>query len=231
MKKFLAIVTIFIVTVGTSHSQSTYQIKEAMDFFRTNRMQTGGWRSDLTEDNIKGSPYLNDEFINGTIYTTSKLQYVNIPLRYNIYNDDMEFKSPDESVLAMAAPEIVEKAEFGDYKMAYIPFANAKKIRNGFFIILEEGKASLYERARVLFKEPEEPGAYKEAEPAKFVRKANTYYVRIGKEQAQLVSSKKELLSVFPDHSDEIATFIKKNKVKPSKPETLIKLVQYYNTL
>jgi hypothetical protein len=46
-----------------------------------------------------------------------------------------------------------------------------------------------------------------------------------------LITKKKDLEEAFPDHKDEISGFIKKNKVKPNKPELLKELVQYYNSL
>jgi len=230
MKTFINTLLILLSTVSLSYSQS-YQIGQAMDLFRQSKMQSGDWSKMLTESDIEGSPYLDDEFINGTMYTTSKVQYNDIALRYNIYNDNLEFKTPDDKVLAMAAPEIVEKVELGDDILAYIPYSNVKKIRRGFFKLLVEGKASLYAKPMVSYTDPVEPAAYSEAQPAKFSRKPDTYYIRIEMEQAKLVSKKKELLAAFPDHSKEIAAFIKKNKVKPTKPEKLIKLVQYYNSL
>jgi hypothetical protein len=194
-------------------------------------MQSGDWSKTLAESDIEGSPYLNDDFVDGIIFTTSKFQYEKVPLRYNIYNDNLEFKTPDDQVMAIAAPEIVEKVYLGDEVMIYSPYSNAKRIRRGFFKIMEEGKASLYARQIVQYSDPVEPGAYKEAEPAKFTRKPDAYYIRIGIEQAQLVSNKKELLAAFPDHSEKIAAFVKKNKVKPTKPEKLLDLVKYYNSL
>jgi len=225
--------TLFLILSSfiVSYSQASYQIAQAVDFFRLNKMQSGDWSKSLSESDIEGTPYLNDDFIEGTIYTTSKFQYEEVPLRYNIFNDNLEFKTPEDQVLAVAAPEIIERVQLGDDVMIYGPYSNAKKIRRGFFKVLEEGKASLYARQNVLFSDPVEPGAYKEAEPAKFTRKPDSYYIRIGNEQAKLVSNKKELLAAFPDHSDKIASFIKKNKVKPTKPEKLLALVQYYNSL
>ncbi|MCD6353908.1 MAG: hypothetical protein J7L95_00005 [Prolixibacteraceae bacterium] len=231
MKKYLLTISLIITFFGTSYSQEIYQIRQAMDFFRSNKLQTGEWRNTLTESDIEGSPYLNNDFLNGTIYTTSKFRFENVPLRYNIYNDQLEFRTPDNEVQAMAAPEIVEKVEFGTTKMAYIPYSNVKKIRRGFFTVLLEGKASLYQRAEVVFKDATEPGAYKEAEPAKFIRKPNTYFIRIGMEQAKRVGNKKELVDLFPDHKKEIAAFIKKNKIKTNKPDSLKKLVVFYNSL
>ena len=35
--------------------------------------------------------------------------FTEISLRLNIYNDEMEFKSPDGNIAAIATPEIVEK--------------------------------------------------------------------------------------------------------------------------
>ena len=232
MKRYIMSAFFFLIAINFSFSQDMYQIREAMDFFRTNQLHSGEWKNTLTEENdIKGSPYLNNEFVTGTIYTTTKQKFVDVPLRYNIFNDQMEFKTPENQIMAMAIPEIVETVELGGYKMVYIPYSNAKKIRQGFFRVEVEGDASLYSRSEIVFKKAEKSGAYKEAEPPKFINKPDSYYIRIGMEQAKKVVNKKELLEMFPDHQNEIATFIKKNKIKTGKPESLIKLVQYYNSL
>lgn len=212
-------------------AQSVYDIRDAVDFINRNKVIQGDWKAQLGARDIEGSPYLNDEFVDGTIYTTQKLQYNNVPLRYNIFNDNLEFLTEDEQELALSAPEIVEKAEIGEHTMAYLPYYNSKKMKRGFFIVLEEGEASLYERLNLFYQEPTEAAAYKDPEPAKFLRRPDTYFIRIGKEAAVLVDNKKALLAAFPDHQDEIAAFIKKNKTKTSKPEKLQELVKYYNSL
>ena len=171
MKTFLITLLILFSSIGVSFSQVDYQISSAMDFFRANKMATGEYKNQLTESDIQGSPYLNDDFLNGIVFTTSKIQFVDIPLRYNIYNDDIEFKTHDNKILAMSTPEIIEKVKFGEYTMVYIPYASAKKMRRGFFVLLEDGAAKLYARPQVHYRQPEEPGAYKEATPAKFLEK------------------------------------------------------------
>ena len=180
---------------------------------------------------IEGSPYLDDEFIKGSVFTKSKTEFVGVPLRYNVYNDDIEFMAEEDVIKALAAPEMTEKIEFGDYKIMYLPFIVVKKIKNGYFISLEEGKASLFSKPKVIFQEAKKAGAYVDAEPAKFIKKSDEYYIRIGMEAARPVTSKSDLYDVFPDHKKEIKSFIKDNKVKPHKREKLKKLVQYYNSL
>jgi len=231
MKKYWLTITIMCLFTGIITAQSNYELRQAMDLFKTNKMLRDDSRGLLSEKDFQGSPYLDDNFVKGSVYTTSKTEYVDVPLRYNIYNDQIEFKTGDNRVQALAVPESIEKIEFGNYKMVYIPYSISKKVRRGFFVTLAEGKASLYEKPRVTFKEATEAGAYKEAEPAKFVRNTDEYYIRVGENQAKLVGNKNDLLEVFPDHQKQLETFIKKNKIKPNKPESLKELVKYYNSL
>ena len=217
--------------ISGAQYQLNYEIRETMDFYRSNKLIDGSMKSKFTEKDIMGSPYLNDEFVNGSVYTIQKLMYSDVPLRFNIYNDDIEFKTPTGEVMALSAPEILEKAEFGNFQMVYSPYLQTNKIKKGFFVVLEQGKASLYSKPVIFFQEPTQPAAYKEAEPPKFVRKADEYYIRIGTEQAVLINNKKDLIEAFPDNQDKIESFISKNKIKTNKPAGLKEVVQFYNSL
>lgn len=233
--KYTFFILLFLATVQCGFAQNynfDYVTREALDFYRANKMMSGEWKSGtLTATDIQGSPYLNDEFINGSIYTTQKQVFVDVPVRYNIFNDQLEFKTGTGEIQALAAPEIVERVEFGDYKMEYLPYTYSQKIRKGFFIVLAEGKASLYAKKDVVFKEAEPPGAYKEPVPPRFVKGSDKYFIRVGGVEAKIVGNKKDLQEVFPDHIKEVETFIKKNKIKAGNPESLKKLVEYYNSL
>lgn len=233
MKNYFLTLFFAINLVSFSYAQLplSYELRETIDFYTTNKFTGESWKNELTAKDIAGSPYLNDEFINGSIYTIQKQQYIGIPLRYNIFNDDLEFKTPENEVQALATPEIVEKAVFGTTQMVYLPYTLSGKIKKGFFVVMEDGKASLYAKPGISFKPPTEPAAYKEAEPAKFVKKPDEYYIRIGAEQAVPISSKKDLISAFSDNKDKIESFINKNKIKTNKVEGLKEVVKYYNSL
>lgn len=229
MKQLLLILILFIS--HTAHTQTNYELSKAMDFFQTQKIFSGENKNILTESDIEGSPYLTQEFITGSVFTSSKVQYQDVPLRYNVYNDEMQFKSPDGVISAIAAPEIIEKITFGDYTMEYIPFINSKKIRRGFFILIEDGDSKLYARPNVDYNAPEPAAPFKDPEPAKFIEKPHTYYIRVGMEAAQMLESKKDVEAIFPDHKKEIADFIKKNKVKHRNEDKLKELVKFYNSL
>ncbi|MCA1758954.1 MAG: hypothetical protein LC658_04210, partial [Bacteroidales bacterium] len=203
---------------------------KAMDSYRSTKLIGGGLNA-LTEKDIEGSPYLNNDFISGKVITTTNAEYVDIPLRFNIYNDQIEFKTEGEEIMILAASEIIEKIEFGEYKIFYAPYSYAKKIKRGFFIVMEGGKADLYAKPEIKFIEATKPLAYQEAQPAKFNRRSDSYYIRIGMDEAKLVENKKTLVDIFPDNKDKIEEFIKKNKTKTNDPESLKELVQFYNSI
>lgn len=222
--------TLLITFVFAAWGQS-YDLREAIDFFRNYQLQTGENKTTLTETNIEGSPYLNDEFVTGTIFTYQNIEYQGIPLRYNAYSRQLEFKTPDGQVLALSAPEIVERAELGETILSYIPYRTGKRVDKSFFILLHTGKVSLYARPEVEFIEAKEAAAYKDPEPPKFEKRPDSYYLRIAQDAAVKIENKKQLIGFLPDHHEHIEAFIKKNKIKTSKKEKLIELIDYYNSL
>lgn len=235
MKRLLILLGITVLCFTTSMAQisfySAYEIKQAVELLNFNRRHSGDISNFLTEANVEGTPYLNDDFIEGSVFTTSKTQFVDVPLRYNIYNDQIEFQLGENPVQALAAPETIELIEYGDFVFEYVPYTNAKKIKRGFFVVEEKGNAALYSKPQVIFENAKKPGAYQDAVPARFLKRPDEYYIRVGKEPAMLISKKKDLEEAFPDHKKEIAAFIKKNKVKPNDFEKIKELVQYYNSL
>jgi len=235
MKSILSIL-IVLASIASSIAQSSYnkdsyKILNRMDFFTTYKAGRGDLKTVLEENDIKGTPYLSSEFVTGSIYTKTKQKYIDIPLRYNAYNDEMEFKSADGKIQALGTPDIIEAVEYDDNIMVYIPYTNNKKIKNGFFKVLVGGEVSLFSKPEIIFKQAGEPNAYDNAKPAEFVRRPDTYYIKVGTEQAKKVGSKKDLLEILPEYKKEVSTFIKKNKVKPSEADKLIELIKYYNSL
>lgn len=213
------------------YAQTTYEILQAVDFFSINKLERGDWKRVLTETDIEGSPYLNDEFKEGTVFMTSKTKFVEMPLRYNIFNDQVEFRSDDGSLMVLSVPEVIEKVEFGETTLEYSVYSQLNKVRRGFFVVLEKGEASLYSRPRVTFEDARKPGAYSEAKPPRFIKRPDEYYIRIGKEPAELISKKKDIEELFTEHEKEMQEFIRKNKININRPEDLIKVVQFYNSL
>ena len=233
MKTKILSFTTFILVGLSAAAQYTYNYNAipVMDYFRIEQMTEEKLTKVLTEENIEGSPYLEKEFRTGAIYTTSKQKVVDIEIRYNIYNDDLEFKNPDNQIMAINDPGTIELADFGAYQMSYLPYETGGKVKNAFFKIIEKGTASLYAKPDVFFQKEEQGDGIKPGKPAQFISKPDVYYISVDEQPAIKISRKKDLLNVFQQHENAMASFIKKNNIKPSDVDQLRELVQFYNTL
>jgi hypothetical protein len=167
----------------------------------------------------------------GSIYTQNKQQFLNIPVRYNIYTDNIEYILGAGRVLQLEAPESVEKVEFGSYKLIFIPEEKQRPKDAGFFIVLVEGKVSLLSKPEIRLKKPTPPGGYVEQEPPLLVRKPDTFYLKTSSNQILPVRSKNGLVSAFSDNKEKMSQYMKKNKIKLSDSESLTELIRYYNSL
>ncbi|MBO3100228.1 hypothetical protein [Gelidibacter pelagius] len=230
-RKFFILIILLIVSIQVK-GQYNYNVIPTMDYFRIVEMTEKDLTIILSELDIEGSPYLEENFTNGTIYTTSKQKIIDIPVRYNIYSDNLEFKTPEAKILAISNPETLELIDFGKYKMEYISYVNKKQIKSSFFKIVEEGNATLYAKPEVFFQEEVKGDGIRPSRSAKFIPKSDLYYISIDNKPAVKIESKKDLINVLSDQQKEILLFLKENKVKNiTKDDQLQRIVKYYNSL
>ncbi|AHW61979.1 hypothetical protein SAMN05444285_104102 [Draconibacterium orientale] len=233
MKKLSVTLLLVIVCIAFAQAQYlNYEIIEKMDYLRTNQMTTNKPSPTIAQYKIEGSPYLDDAFVNGTIYTTAKTQVPDVPLRYNIYNDNLEFKTSDGTILELAHPETVERAKLGETEMIFTNYlTTTNSTRKGFFKLLAEGDLTLLAKPDIFYQEAKEEAAYKEAQPPKFIPKPDEYYMQKPGAPAIKIRKSKDMDELIDQHQKEIDVYIKKNKIKFKNAEDLTQLVEYYNSL
>lgn len=188
-----------------------------------------GNRPSTKEYTIDGTPYVNgDKFSKVIIKDYSK----NVQdLRYNAYEDEMEFKTGDE--LFYANKENNLKIQFPTLNKTYkcFNYTYDGKTKLGYLVVLiDSPKYFLYKREKMeLLKGEKSQNAYS--------KDANDYYA---KEKDLYLVSKNNQLSKFPknfnDASEffsidkkELESFVKSNKINFNKELDLIKLVEFVN--
>jgi len=201
----------------------------AQGFFDEFALKNAFGRSKLTIGDIKGSPYLDKEYQTGTVLTSDDLLFKNVPLRYNCYQDILEFKQNDLSYDLMPRT-LVKKAEFGGKIFIYKNIESNGDSKS-YFEELAEGKASLFVRYIVKFYEAEPLKGYASPVPAKFDNLSKSYYISFGDSPVKMITNNKKLLEVFPDKKGEMDLFITKQKLSAKKEDDLKKIVAYYNSL
>lgn len=229
MKRVIIGIFMLVILAGNLNAQS--MSTGLMDNFRFTRITEGTYsKYNLKLSEIQGSPYLDAKFNPGKITTNNGAVYTDIPLRYNGYTDDLEFKK-GEDTYNLDPKTIVKKAEFGGRTFGCLSYSENGKIKNGFFEILTEGKAILAVRYTVKFLEREEIKAFAEPKPARFDEAQKDFFLTIDNAPARTVSNKKSLLEMFGDKKGEIETYISKNKINVRGEDAFIKIVAYYNSL
>jgi len=177
---------------------------------------------------ILGSPYDKDNFVPGEVFTNDRKHYTGIPLRYNIYSDQMEFRNPEGGIYEVNKPETLDSILISNSKFIYHAFITGSKNRCGYFKVLTEGTPSLLLKMKVTLNPAEPAGTYKDAVPATYEKGADDFYLLFSQDEAVKFSGKKELFERLSPSLPEMEQFIKKNKIRFNKQEDLIDLMNYY---
>lgn len=180
---------------------------------------------------VHGSPWDKTEFVTGDIVTTSNQRYAGVPLRLNIYNDQIEFRNPEGKAFNIGIPELIDHIMIGNEKYIYAPYTIANRIEKGYFMVLSEGKALLLQKKNVTLLPAEPAQAYKDPVPARFKRTESDYYLRVLPAEAKRVRNKKELVAIVGELPQSVEEFLKKNKTRFNKAEELTELINFYNSL
>jgi len=180
------------------------------------------------EYTYSGSPYLSDEFIPGEIYLRNGKVYHNIPLRYNIYNDLIEFEAEEKSFT------INEKADYtkiiiGNNVFVMISYTYGGGVKKGNLEVITDGNYRLLKKHGVDLEPPELPGAYKDAKLANFRELKPEYFLSVSGGGGQFFNNANSFEKICGCDTEELNSFIKKNKIKFNKEASLIELIEYLN--
>jgi len=150
-------------------------------------------------------------------------------LRYNLYNDQMEFVKNDQ--IYYLQKQKGRRVHFTALNKTYKVFELYGDLN--FFMVKVDGKNSLLVRQEKRFVKPEKPKSqYQKEKKATFKSKKDVYYLALGNSNLMKLSGKKkEFPKAFVGKESEIKAFVKKNKLNPKKLEDIAKVVAYFNTL
>lgn len=181
-------------------------------------------------EDVQGSRYENDSFLLSTVETLKDTFY-NVPMRYNIFEDVIEFKDNTNQLFLLDPLMTIKKVTIDDLVLVVRPYNLDGQIKTGFFILLSDGKVNLLSKKIIKF-QPLIPAKALQYEntPAKFLNAPDQYYARIGNNPAVLINKLKKTIELFPDHQKSLLSFADRRKLGKNK-EDLLKLWEYYNSL
>jgi hypothetical protein len=121
-------------------------------------------------------------------------------MRYNNCFDEMEFIPEDgDGFLILEEKETIDSIRLNNEKYRFRSFMDGKELKSGYFIVVNEGPASLYLRQPRQFQEEKKPtGGYQDFIPAEFINLPDQFYIGFGDEPLmELPRSKKKIMSLL----------------------------------
>ena len=213
-----------------------FQNLVSQDFVQPEFLQL--WR-DFEQKNIKtgkefvnynGTPYLF-ESDDASLILESGQEISGITIRYNAFEDQMEVKKGD-NFYVIPKERIIPKYLLDGHKFYLRIYKVGGKRMNGYFdCLVDDGYYKLYIQHNVVLQEAEETRGYVEAKPPKFIHNPPKVFLSVGEEVLIIIKNKQDFLENTTSHEDAVKHFIKKNKTKFRKPESISDLVEYYNSL
>lgn len=219
--KFLALTS--SVFVYSQQIQSVNQIL-GYDFLASKDVTSNG--RTLKYDDIMGTPYANKDF------QMAKLadNYEEVPVRYNSYKDEIEFKK-GENVQVVPKQKEFSRITIKNTLQTIVNLETSDALQ-GYFFELVFGKIALYKKERTIFKdEAPATNSYASPKPAEFIKQDPIYYISVDNSFIKKPKNQKEIIEALPNLKNQISIFFKNNKIKFNKEEDLIKLVNYLNQL
>lgn len=224
MKKTI-LSTLIIASFNYSFAQQTLSVNGvtgAQSVFDGIKSTTG--KTFKYEEISGASPYLSKEFSNAKVAAN----YAEVPVRYNSYSDEVEFKKNNEiQVLPKTAD--FSRIEISSPKQTIVLLQTSDDL-SGYFLELVNGKNSLYKKVKTKFTDlVPAANSYASDRPANFRALDPVYYIKTDKGFIKKPRNQKEIIEQFPDKKDTLNTFFKSNKIKFDKDEDLIKMVTFLN--
>lgn len=230
--KRLFLLLVFIVTASSFFAQGyvkpEFVQQEFMLLWRdleNKQIATG-----LQHGEYEGTPYLF-ESNEASVILNSGQEINDLTIRYNVYDDQMEIKKGSHYYV-IPKEKVFEGFTLFEHDFLLKPFNYGNNKGTGYFEpVVIDGNCSLYLKHDIYLKKAEQSKGYKEAQAAKFVSNPPKIYVSLNNSTLDLVNNKKDFMNLIADHQKELESFIKKNKIKFRKPESVRQLVEYYNAL
>jgi len=228
MKKYtVGVIVFFVISSQLLLGQVPFPLTQTPNPFPTDYTMDKKYNVEKTEEykDIDGTPYLNNEFQSGVFYLKNT-KTLELPIRYNIYRDEMEYLLDGVSYV-VGSPESLVKVVFAGSEFRYLPTIS----KGGYFELFESGKCTLFQKRIVEYTPSEGSKPIIGLVPAKFERNADVFYLVTNQTQSFKILNISSVINALQDQREKIESFIKQEKIKNIKKENLIKIVKYYNSL
>ncbi|MBN2891597.1 MAG: hypothetical protein JXL97_07010 [Bacteroidales bacterium] len=236
MKKIIFLAIVIFLSINLT-AQSTMQVYGKSVPVYINRGY--GMTTDLPKQKTapKGSVYLVDDWMKGTIVLKDSSYFEDIKYKYNFRSKYLEILDKTDSVQVLFFAKVdwmyyetnkgsqvfenctnfvLEHPELGDCE---------------FVQIMAFGRATLIDKLTMEMIESNYNAALDAGETSDTYYIKHTYYILKDGELIRIAKNKGSILNALSEKKDQLKSYIKTNKLKMKEPENIAKVVEFYNSL
>ncbi|GAB3642702.1 hypothetical protein [Spirosoma arcticum] len=201
------------------------------------------WRIDTRYEGLRGTPYFQTEWAKGQIDLVNGKKYTDVPIKFDAHRQALILLRPkqgNDSIIInqqtvnqfRLSTSAAGDTDGREYIFKRFPTVKADDptVRDGYFLVLYEGKTALLKRVAKSFRAADYKAAYSSGVRYDTYADANTYYVlKPDQKLTKVKLSKKSLLDALDNRSDALKTFADKLSFKSEADAAT--LVQQYDNL
>lgn len=198
------------------------------------------WRVDTRYEGLRGTPYFQPDWSKGQIQLTNGRKYTDVPIKFDAHRQALVLLRPKQGNDSIIIDQqtvrhfLVANPDGQEYLFKRYPALKTDdpQIRDGYFMVLYEGKTALLKRVVKLFKSADYKGAYNSNPRYDAYTDANAYYVlKADQTLTKIKLAKKSLLDALSDKEEALKTFVTGQKLEVKSEADAVSLVQHYDTL
>lgn len=226
MRSLKLLLVIILNIIAASASGSDDILLADQDTLKENQVLYNGrlWRNPYTK--VRDDQFIfTPDLISGSVVTGGRI-FKDVPLKYDIFKDELLTQTPHGLMLQLNK-EMVDSfsLNFNDREYLFVRTDSASEY-SGYVNLLYKGKSSFVVKYR---KNIELLAVDKKYDQFYLIRRM--YLVRDN--SSDQFSGKLQLMRLLGERKKEVRSFMKKNKIIPSKnnPESFIPVIEYYDSI
>ncbi|GAB4049957.1 hypothetical protein GCM10028810_42530 [Spirosoma litoris] len=218
---------------GYETYQSTSQIVGAGPYTMVNTM-------DHRYEGLRGTPYFLPAWNKGQIEMAAGQNYKEVPIKFDAYRQHLillrTWAGNDSIIVNVDQVKSfqLKNADGQFYVFRHIPEAktNDDALKNGYFLVLYQGKSALLKRVAKSFKQADYKNPYANGERYDEFRDVNSYYVlKPDQTLTKVKLSDKSIIESLGDHTDELKAYAKQESLSGKSENEAVLLVKKYDSL
>lgn len=218
---------------GYETFQSTSQIVGAGPYTMVNTI-------DHRYEGLRGTPYFLPEWNKGEIEMVSGQHYKEVPLKFDAYRQHLILLRTwvgSDSIIVNAEQVKSFQLKNSDgqlYVFRHIPTAitNDEALKEGYFLVLYQGKTALLKRVLKQFKQADFKNPYSnDVRYDEFKNVTSYYLLKPDQTLTKVKLSDKSLIEILGDRKEELKAFVKQENLNFRTENDAITLVKKYDSL